>query len=57
MAETPLPIDVIPLAEAVYCETCKQITRSKNGHCVACGGSAEGIVRVQELIDGSRRVA
>ena len=53
----PLPIDVIPLADAVLCMTCNQITRSKNGHCVACGGSAEGIVRVQELLDRSRRVA
>lgn len=57
MAETPLPIDVIPLADAVLCMTCNQITRSKNGHCVACGGSAEGIVRVQELLDRSRHVA
>lgn len=47
-----LPIEAIPLAEAVYCESCQCITRSKNGHCASCDGSAEAVIRVQILMEG-----
>jgi hypothetical protein len=32
------PIDVVPLAFAILCVNCNQITRrGPNGHCLACG--------------------
>jgi len=33
-------VDIIPLAEAILCESCQQITRARNGHCPACGSTA-----------------
>jgi hypothetical protein len=51
------PIEVIRLRDAVYCESCQCITRSTNGHCVACGGSGEAVVRVQAIFDKAQRDA
>jgi len=34
------PVELIPLAEAVFCGQCGNITRSKNGHCMGCGSTA-----------------
>lgn len=47
--------DMIPLAEAVLCQSCNVITRAKNHHCPACDGSGEALVTVASLLNRTER--
>jgi len=43
------PVEIIPLAAAIYCGDCDNITRAKNGECPACGSTA--IVRLSSFLE------
>lgn len=46
-----MPVDSIPLAEAVFCENCQCVTRAKNGHCPVCESVA--VVSLTVLLERS----
>lgn len=36
--------DIIPLSEAVFCQSCQCITRSTGSFCRSCGGSEQALI-------------
>lgn len=43
--------EIIPLADAIFCESCQAISRAKNGHCPSCSGSGAALVRLDALLN------
>jgi len=46
----PLPVEIIPVGQAVLCGNCNNLTRATNGHCLACGSAA--VVNLERLLKG-----
>jgi len=47
-----MPVESIPLAEAVLCVNCECVTRARNGHCPVC--ESQSLVSLARLA-GRRR--
>jgi hypothetical protein len=44
-----MPVEIIPLAVAIYCADCANVTRAKNGQCPACRSTA--VVRLSIFLE------
>jgi hypothetical protein len=48
-----VPLNLIPLQQAVLCANCEVVSESKNGHCVVCGSPS--LVNLARVLDGPNR--
>lgn len=46
----PEPVEIIKMAESVYCANCECITKAQNSHCLACGSGS--VVNLERLLRG-----
>ncbi|HLK33416.1 MAG TPA: hypothetical protein VKT29_10015 [Terriglobales bacterium] len=50
-----VPLNLVPLQQAVLCANCEVISDSKNGHCIVCGSPS--LISLARVLDGSTRHA
>lgn len=53
-ASVTAPVEIIPLARAVLCADCNQITMATNGHCLACG--SHSIMNLGKVLDRKENI-